>query len=429
MVKFRPSFYYLWSSQTLSNTVDVLYLVALTTYVLNQTGSIIFATLVPFFRVVAQMLSGLIAPLLIDRYRLTFLLTLAQGGQFLVFIALGLYLSPWISGADTMFIYVFIAGLSFLDGWTSPARNALIPRLVDDSGLMKANGLIGATDQIVQFAGWAISGVLVAAMGSFPVLVVVAVCYGIAAAITVLIEDPTEAKQRNLFDVRTSVTKVRELVGDKDGASSEASEEKELSRWEILKEGWVALWRVPRLRALTMMDICDALGGMVWVGAFILVFVQDVLHQDEKWWGYINASYFAGAVLGGFIVVALVKKFEKKVFLSMIVGMLGYGLLTAWFGLNQSTWLALVIVFLTGPFSELAAVTRRTLIQRSVNKDMLPKVFSAQSTLLSTLYGLSLLLMSGIAEWFGIVNMYLLAALISLITVVIGWANRKAIQL
>lgn len=424
MVKFRSSFYYLWGSQTLSNTVDVLYLVALTTYVLNQTGSIIFATLVPFFRVVAQMLSGLLAPLLINRYRLSFLLTLAQSGQFMLFTVLVLYLSPWIGGTNTVVIYSLIAGLSFLDGWTSPARNALIPRLVDDSSLMKANGIIGTTDQIVQFAGWAISGVLVAAMGSFPVLVVVAVCYCVAAAVTVLIEDPTEAKRKSLFDVQTTVMKAKETLGD--GA---LPDEKALSRWEVLKEGWVALWRVPRLRALTLMDICDALGGMVWVGAFILVFVQDVLHQDEKWWGYINASYFAGAVIGGLIVVALVKKFEKKMFLSMIVGTLGYGLLTACFALNHSAWLALVIVLFTGPFTELAGVTRRTLIQRSVNKEMLPKVFSAQSTLLSTLYGLSLLMLSGIAEWFGIVNMYLLAALLSLITAVIGFMNRKAIQL
>lgn len=423
MVKFRPSFYYLWGSQTLSNTVDVLYLVALTTYVLNQTGSIIFATLVPFFRVVAQMFSGLLAPLLIHRYRLAFLLTLAQSGQFMLFTVLALYLSPWFGGVNTVVIYALIAGLSFLDGWTSPARNALIPRLVDDSSLMKANGIVGTTDQIVQFAGWAISGVLVAAMGSFPVLVVVAVCYCIAAAVTVLIEDPTEAKRRNLFDVHTTVKMAKDTVGD--GTSSD---EKALTRWEVLKEGWVALWRVPRLRALTLMDVCDALGGMVWVGAFILVFVQDVLHQDEKWWGYINASYFAGAVLGGFIVVALVKKFEKKMFLSMIIGTLGYGLLTACFALNHTAWLALVIVLFTGPFTELAGVTRRTLIQRSVNKEMLPKVFSAQSTLLSTLYGLSLLLLSGIAEWFGIVNMYLLAALLSLITAVIGFVNRKAIQ-
>ncbi len=428
---FKRSFYYLWGSQTLSNTVDVLYLVALTTFILDRTGSVVFATLVPFLRVTAQLFSGLIAPLMVDRYRLPFLLTLSQCGQFILFALLAGYLSPWVGGEQILPVYMIIICISFLDGWTTPARNALLPRLVADQALMKANGIVATTDQIVQFAGWAISGVLVAAFGSFPILVAVAVGYGLAMAITLLIEDPTEPKRRSVWDVRTGRDQGNRTTGfvelDEDAISGAGPTVlRPPSRWDTLKEGWVVLWKSRRLRSLTLMDMTDMLGGSVWVGAFMLVFVNEILLKDEQWWGYINASYFAGAVIGGLLVVALVERLEKRIFTVMLLGMLGYAILTVWFALNEFAPLALFIVLLTGPFTELAAVSRRTLIQRSASPELLPKVFSAQSTLLNTVFGFSLLFMSGVAEWFGIVNMYLFAAVISVLAAGVGWLNRRA---
>ncbi|RJX40500.1 MFS transporter [Paenibacillus pinisoli] len=408
------SFYYLWGSQSLSNTVDVLYLVALTTLVLERTNSIFFATMVPFLRVAAQFLSGLAAPLMIVRYRLPFLLTVSQLGQFLFFGAMALYLSPMAQGESLIPVYALILFISFLDGWTSPARNALIPRLVHDDRLLKANAMVATTDQIIQFAGWAVSGILVAAFGPFPVLLAVAAGYGVAMAVTMLIEDPTETKRRSLWDVRTGI------------ASADGSEANAPSRWDTLKEGWVVLWQSKRLRSMTFMDVTDALGSTVWIGAFMLVFVKEVLLKNEDWWGYINASYFAGTVIGGFLVIALVKRLEKRLFLFMLIGMLGYALCTALFAINTIAPLALLIVLVTGPFTELSAVSRRTLIQRSCTKDQLPKVFSAQGTLLNLLFGISLFGMSFIAEVLGIVNMYLIAAAISVLAAGVGWWNRKA---
>lgn len=166
----KRSFFWLWGSQTLSNMADVLYIVAFITLVLDQTGSIIFATLVPLIRVSSQLISSLLAPLVIARFRLTPILSISQGGQFLLFSLLALYVSPWVGGTAPGILYGVILVISFLDGWTTPARNALIPRLVRDDTLLKANSMIAVTDQIIQFAGWALSGVVVAKFGSFPVL-------------------------------------------------------------------------------------------------------------------------------------------------------------------------------------------------------------------------------------------------------------------
>lgn len=54
----RKPFYFLWGTQTAANAADVLYIVALTVLVLNQTDSLISATFVPLFRAASQMISG-----------------------------------------------------------------------------------------------------------------------------------------------------------------------------------------------------------------------------------------------------------------------------------------------------------------------------------------------------------------------------------
>ncbi|MBW4838131.1 MAG: MFS transporter [Paenibacillaceae bacterium] len=409
----KRSFFWLWSSQTLSNMADVLYIVAFITLVLDQTGSIVFATLVPFIRVSSQLISSLLAPLVLAKFPLTTVLSLSQGGQFLLFALLASYVSPWVGGTMPSILYGMILILSFLDGWTTPARNALVPRLVHDQVLLKANGMMATTDQIVQFAGWALSGVVVAKFGSFPVLAAVAGAYGFAMLATTRIMDPTEQVTRS---------------AEAGNGSGELMSTQTTSRWETLKEGWITLWRLPRLQALTWMELTDLLGGAVWSGAFLLVFVRDILHRDESWWGYINAGYFAGAVLGGLLIVVLVNKLERRLFHALWIGTLGYAALTIAFALNTAAILTLVLVLLTGPFAELAGVARQTFTQRGTDPQMLPKVLSARAALQNFLFGISLLLMSFVAEGLGIVYVYLLAGGFSVLSAMIGVRYRRVLN-
>ena len=405
----RP-FYYLWTTQTAANAADVLYIMALTVLVLDRTDSLVSAALMPLMRSFAQMVSGFIAPLLINRFKLPSLLLISQTGQFLLFVVLAMYLQ--LNGADASLTLVFalVFVMSFLDGWTVPARNALVPRLVtQEEGLLKANSLISISDQVVQFAGWGLSGLVIAFMGPSPTLLLTAVIYGLAATFTLGVREPAEPM------VLTPVQPVE-------------SEPAPSSKWSTLTEGWKVIWRMPRLRMLTFMDIIDMLGGSVWVGAFTLAFVQVALGQGEEWWGFINASYFAGTVGGGLLVLAAVRLIGNRYLGAMLVGMAGYGVLTALYALNTQPYVALVLVLLMGPFAELSIINRRTLIQRSIAKLMLPKVLAAQASLLHLVFCISLLVMAWLAERFGIVNLYLLAAILTSLAFVVGVLGRSTFR-
>ncbi|MGG1553622.1 MFS transporter [Paenibacillus ferrarius] len=405
----RP-FYFLWTTQTAANAADVLYIMALTVLVLNQTDSLVSAAFMPLMRSAAQMISGLIAPILINRFKLPALLLVSQTGQFLLFVALAVYLQLHGDGASFTLVFSLVFAMSFLDGWTVPARNALVPRLVtQEQGLLKANGLISVSDQVVQFAGWGLSGVIVAWLGPSPTLLVTAVVYGLAAAFTLGVREPYTRAQP-------------------ESSTAATGESVSASKWHMLTEGWKLIWRMPRLRLLTFMDIIDMLGGSVWVGAFTLAFVQVALGQGEEWWGFINAAYFAGTVGGGLLVLALVRVIGTRYLAAMLVGMAGYGVLTAFYALTTSPYIALVLVLLMGPFAEMSIVNRRTLIQRSVPQEVLPNVLSAQASLLHLVFCISLLVMAGIAERFGIVNLYLFASGLTLLALGVGLIGLRAFR-
>lgn len=408
----RQSFYWLWSSQTMSNAADILYVTALTVLVLQGTESIVSTILVPFFRIFSQIVSGFLAPLMLRRFRLPRLMLLSQGGQFLFFAALALYLGSAGDAYSLTIIFALVFGMSFLDGWTTPVRNALVPRLVEKDWLMRANGLISVSDQTVQFAGWGISGVLVAFAGAPTTLLIAGILYAAALLFTSWIREP----KRGGAQAETADWAEPPIA---QAAASSGS------RREALLEGWKLIWHSRRLRALTLIDSIDMLGGPVWVGAFTLLFVQQALGQGEEWWGFINASYFAGAVLGGLLVVALVKRLQDRLFLSMLVGISGYAALTIVYAYTTLPAAALVLVLIMGPFAELSMVARRTLIQQSAGEDDLPKVLSAQATVMNVIVCASLLGMAKLAEAIGIVNLYVYAGGVSLIAFAIGVVVRR----
>lgn len=409
--RLSPSFYYLWGTQSAANSADVLYIMALTVLVLDHTGSLISATLVPLFRSLSQMLSGLIAPLLIARFNLSRLLLLSQTGQFLFFAALAVYLGVQGSGASMFILFTLIFAMSFLDGWTVPVRNALVPRLTGSrEGLLRANGLLSVSDQIVQFAGWGLSGIIIVWIGTTSTLLLTAVIYALAALLTMRIKEPQTGK--------ASIQPADNTAGSLPVPS----------RGSVLTEGWKIIWRTPSLRALTAIDAIDMLGGSVWVGAFTLIFVQEALGQGEEWWGFINSIYFAGTIGGGLLVISSVRRIGSRLLRYMLIGMAGYGLLTFLYAINTHLIAALILVLVMGPFTELSAVTRRTLVQHSVNSEQLPKVLSAQAAILHLFFCISLLGMAWAAETFGIVKLYVFAACLTCSAVVVGILYAKFLR-
>ena len=173
----------LWASQSLSNLADALYLLAIVTMVYKLTGSALFAALVPLCRVAGQLICGVLAPLIMDRFPLTGLIKLSQLLQVILFAILAA-VSLHMNTEKIPFILVIIGLLSLTDGITTPVRNSLIPMYSGPNQLLRANGIMSTTDQTVMMVGWAAGGVLVAWIGSQALLGWTLVMYAGALLLT-----------------------------------------------------------------------------------------------------------------------------------------------------------------------------------------------------------------------------------------------------
>ncbi|WP_169525221.1 MFS transporter [Pseudalkalibacillus hwajinpoensis] len=380
------SFRFLWIGQSCANTGDVLYIVALIAILYQTTGSALYLSLLPFTITIARFISGMSAPVMLSYCSLKGILVWSQGCKTIVLGILGSLLA-YTPGIEVVLGLAFI--ISFLDGWAAPARNAMLPMIVQDSELTQANSFVSVVDQSIQFGGWAAGGIIVAfTSGSF-VIWLTFVLYCISTFMMVMIEN-------------------------------EGSQRKNKSRIPI-SSGWQTIWKHPILRTVHVMIFLESIANVVWIAAILYIFVNNVLQKSEVWWGYLNASFFIGLIAGGLIVSRYAQLFEKHMKAILLTASFVVSAVTLLFGYNQIAILAVVLTVVSGIVEQVKSIAIVTFIQKSCPKDALPEVFSAQSALISITFGFGSLLFGFFAEAVSIQFVFLVSAILLLGSALYMW--------
>lgn len=383
-MKKNLSFQFLWIGQSLANLGDALFMLSIISFIYKVTHSVTFTALFTVLQVGGQSISGVLAPLVMDRYRLSLILMTSQVGQTILLMILTIFLIPISSATFFMpLVLLVVFSISFLDGWTNPSRNALVPRLVQPNQLIQANSLLATSDQVVRLLGWSLGGVLIAYIGEEKLLWIIIGMMTVSTASLFLLKEPKGAMD---------------------------SRDKSKSKLDHMKEGWVALWRDPILRSVSLMEMFEICGRSIWAGAIVLVFVKDVLQKGEAWWGFINASYFAGTIIGGLVIWFVAKWVYQHIYHSMFLGSTGVCIFTLWFAFNTNPWIALLLTVFMGPAYQLRGIAQKTLFQNRISSHLLPKAFSAQNTIINVAFGLSILIMGFISDVWGVKTVYFVTA-------------------
>ncbi|WP_025847580.1 MFS transporter [Paenibacillus ehimensis] len=387
----KRSFYLLWGSQTISNVADIIYLMTVISFVFGNTHSLLSTVIVPLMRYLSQIVSGLVFPLVVSKFRLVKILVFAQLAQFSIFLCLMIYYFLTES-IPLAILFLLIFCISFFDGWVKPCRNSIIPRLATKEALIRVNGLVSTTDQIIKCSSWAFSGVLVIMLGTFNSMIIVLVSLFIATILASLIKDNSEQDKSH----------------------------NKKSKWTQAVEGWKASFQDKRIRTVFIVDAIDTIGGTAWIGAFVLAFCVQILQKDESWWGLANGSFFAGSIIGGLLVVSVSNYFNNKKFPLMLWGLAIYAAIAGAFAFNGNPFVAIALMFIMGPPLQVTAVIRRTLLQENAEKDKLPKVMACLEVTNNVVFSVSLLSLGWVADAFGIQTIYAIAAVVTLGSVVIG---------
>ncbi|MBU8656183.1 MFS transporter [Bacillus pumilus] len=372
-------------SKSLLMLSDILFLMIITLVIYQDTQSVAYAAVFPLIRTLCQLLAGLISPVLTAHFQADRLLKwvpLFRIAMLVVFTTQFHFFQQHLVWLFSAFILISITG-----GFISPLLQAIMPILVPANQLVKANSTASVFYQSVQIAGYSFTGMLVLLIGPFYLMW--ASCFMIVLSYLFILPVLSLLKQEDTVQKADTMNR--------------------------FKDGWKMIWTNKTVRTLTFMDVCENIAGALWVGPVTLAFVTLVLKQGEEWWGFINAAYYIGAIIGGLLAAWLSRFIQKQLLLFMAAGSFIYAVLTILFSLNNLPWLALLLCILMGPAYQIRDVSQQTILQTETPVHDLSKVYSAQYVLSSISVSLSIFFVGLIADAFGTRFVYLLGGLFVLV--------------
>jgi hypothetical protein len=151
------------------------------------------------------------------------------------------------------------------------------------------------------------------------------------------------------------------------------------------------------------------------------------LQSGEPWWGFLNAGYLAGTILGGLIALSFSGWIDQRLGISVSVGALVFGGFTLAFAYTTVPWISLALCVFMGPAGQMKDIAKRTLFQKNTDHVRLPKVFSANGTVIYSTFGISVFLMGYITDSFGVQMAFLFSSILYGISVTIAAWSRKSL--
>jgi MFS family permease len=330
----------LWIARVLSHVGDGVALVALVLYVerTERTGTAVGALLLAF---TLPSLIGPLAGALTDRFDHRRLMIGCELGQALVFIVM----SAWLPTLPLMLALVAVT--SVLARLFAPAGRSIVPSLVPNRDLSRANAWTGMALNLQVAIGPALGGAVTAALGTRAALVVNAATFVASAAFL-----------SRLPRVQPTASSSPEGFGRSTGTGISFS------------------LRHPVTRAV----ILGLFFGVAFaaVDDVALVFLaRRELHIEAAGYGVIAASFGVGMILAVAPIMRWGTSNSKRVFLLGLVATAAGSLAT---GAAPNLVAGVMAQALAGGGNGLTNVATDTLVQQTVPASHLGRAFGAVST-------------------------------------------------
>ncbi|MEI4771670.1 MFS transporter [Psychrobacillus sp. FJAT-51614] len=402
-MKSNRNFHYLIVGQSLANIGDVLYIVSVISIIYSLTESATASAFVPFTITFSMFISNVLTPLLIGKFNLKHLLVGSQIGKTLFLFGLGIFLMIGFDSINFIFIFVVICFIALLDGCANPIRQTLIPYYVEEDSLVKANGVAETVTQSIQIGTWFFGSMLLIVFNPNQLIWLVTVLFVFSSMILSLIKNVVHR------------------------------EERQEKKWSQLTKGWQTIKRTPLLKTVVCMEFFETIAGSVWIAAIILVYVDQALNAQEYWWGFINAAFFIGLVVGSLMCIKFSLFVDKKRHVFIIIGAFMTCIFTVVFGLTSFPIIAMILSTLIGLFGQLKNIPQQTLVQTSVPKEQLATVYTSLGTIGTGTFGIASLIMGILSDYFGVRSIFILSGILLAIVSIMALRNqnlfRKTIEL
>lgn len=370
LLRNNPGYTRLWLAQAISLAGDWFNRIALFALVSQYSGgSGVAVSLLILAQFLPPLLVGPYAGVLVDRLNRKHLMIASDVLRAVTVVG---YL--FAQNAQTLWVIYLLTVIQFiLSAVFEPARSAIMPSLVDQDSLVRANTLGSVTWSVMLAAGAAIGGVTASIFGTNTALIIDAFSFILSALIVASIASSGRPQQNSQTHQKTS--------GFRDGL------------------------RYVRSHPSTAAVLLVKLGGSVGsIDALLVIYATHifVLGQDGTGsLGILYAAFGLGAVLGP----AFLNRFHRgSVYRMRRLIVVGYTLITVgWllFGGAPSLILAAVALSVKAMGSSVYWTYSSVILQKTVPDAFLGRVFSLDMAGFQLMTVISVVITGALIDQFG----------------------------
>ncbi|HCO74138.1 MAG TPA: MFS transporter [Clostridium sp.] len=332
-------------------------------YILDLTGSAAIFSRILAISTIPYILFASIAGLLADTVNRKKIMV------YLDFFSAGLmaiYSIILISGRDNIIIVGSVMFmLSTIYTLYSPSVTACIPQIVEKDKLSTANGIIQQVGAIVNLVGPIVAGLLYSFIEIKTIVIINAISFFISAIIELFLEIPDlQLKEKIKKPILQSFKEMKK-------SCIYLKEKKKIVLGIIVSYGLTNIFVVPILSVVSP------------------YFIKIKLNMPSVIYGFVEAIFVIGMILGGLLITFRPKMFKMKdihkTMYPMVVAIVIIGISTYLTRANKFIVLGLYSISGLGIMLSLALsnIISLTYIQQEIKEDMLGKV-SAFSTAIAT---------------------------------------------
>lgn len=379
----------LWGAMMSASIVVWLRIFATSQWLLETTGSAAVVGAIGVIQLIMQIPALLWGGTLADRMDRKRLLFMANAGTFLVMLAFGV-----LSGQDLLtptLVFVGIAITSASQMFASPARSAMVPRVVPPHLLLPAAANDNASANVAAVAAPLLFAAISLGAG-------LTAAFMVSAALGVLATLLPLGIKASGMPQGGHVTSTSQLDQTRDGLSYVAKH--------------------PILPGLFLLDTGITVAS--FYREILPVLALGLFAGGASATGVLGAANSVGAIAGS-VVAALFASYRAKGML-VLYASFAYGFAMFGFGLANSLWIGMLMIGLLGATDAVTVAVRQTTVMLTTPDHMRGRAFSIMVLAAQTANNVGTIWVGFWAAGIGAANAIILGGVISVVaTALIGW--------
>lgn len=344
----------LWVGEAVSTVGDQFALIALPWLALVLTGSPLALGGAMAVMAIPRALLMLVGGVSVDRFSPRRVMLGSNAVRLLAVAALGSVVL--LGQAELWMLYVFALVFGVADAFFFPAQTAIVPELVSDDQLPRANGIVQGTAQVSVLVGPVAAGVVIAALGGSATAASAA---GIGVAL--------------LFDAVTFVASIASLLFIKPRAHVAQAHDSIL---ESVREAARFVWSSRGMRAMVLVSLAAnfLIVGPFEVGMPFIAYSR--LPEGAAAFGIVTAAFGAGSLVGLLLGSVLPAPSPGRFGAVVVLPMALAGLALAGLSAANSTVIAAALTGVAGIALGYTNLLSITWIQRRIPQALMGRVMS-----------------------------------------------------